>query len=54
MYKPDETAEGIAIATARKENPAADANSQSIVIHPLHISNHQAHSINKDKPAGTE
>ncbi|MFM7316503.1 MAG: multiheme c-type cytochrome [bacterium] len=36
MYKPDETAEGIAIATARKENPAADLNSQSIVIHPMH------------------
>jgi tetratricopeptide (TPR) repeat protein len=36
MYKPDETAEGIAIATARRDNPAADMNSQSIVIHPLH------------------
>lgn len=35
MYKPDETAEGTAIAIARKENPDADRNSQSIVIHPL-------------------
>lgn len=35
MYKPDETAEGIAQATARKNDPAADKNSQSIVIHPM-------------------
>ncbi|MEI7923504.1 MAG: hypothetical protein WCJ40_16460, partial [Planctomycetota bacterium] len=35
MYKPDETAEGIAIAKARQKDPAADKNSQSIVIHPL-------------------
>jgi len=35
MYKPDETAEGTAIAIARRDNPDADRNSQSIVIHPL-------------------
>jgi hypothetical protein len=35
MYKPDETAEGIAIAKARQKDPSADKNSQSIVIHPL-------------------
>jgi tetratricopeptide (TPR) repeat protein len=36
MYKPDETAEGRAVGIARKNNPAADQNAQSIVIHPLH------------------
>lgn len=36
MYKPDETAEGTAIAIARRDEPDADRNSQSIVIHPLH------------------
>ena len=36
MFKPDETAEGRAAAIARKNNPAADQNAQSIVIHPLH------------------
>jgi len=36
MFKPDETAEGRAVAIARKANPAADQNAQSIVIHPLH------------------
>lgn len=36
MYKPDETAEGRAVAIARRNNPAADQNAQSIVIHPLH------------------
>ncbi len=35
MYKPDETAEGRAQMLARKANPAADLNAQSIVIHPL-------------------
>ena len=35
MIKPDETAEGRAFAIARKENPAADQNAQSIVIHHL-------------------
>ena len=34
--KPDETAEGRAFAIARRNNPAADMNAQSIVIHPLH------------------
>jgi hypothetical protein len=36
MYKPDETAEGRAIGLAVKDNPAADQNARSIVIHPLH------------------
>ena len=36
FLKPDETAEGRAVATARKNDPAADQNAQSIVIHPLH------------------
>lgn len=35
LLKPDETAEGLAVATARRDNPAADQNAQSIVIHPL-------------------
>jgi tetratricopeptide (TPR) repeat protein len=34
--KPDETAEGKAFAIARKNDPAANMNAQSIVIHPLH------------------
>lgn len=33
--KPDETAEGQAFAAARKKDPAANMNVQSIVIHPL-------------------
>jgi tetratricopeptide (TPR) repeat protein len=36
MLKPDETAEGRAVAIARRDNPAADQNAQSIVIHSLH------------------
>ena len=36
LFKPDEVAEGRAVALARRENPAADMNAQSIVIHPLH------------------
>ncbi len=36
MLKPDETAEGRAVAIARRNNPAADQNAQSIVIHSLH------------------
>jgi tetratricopeptide (TPR) repeat protein len=36
MLKPDELAEGRAVATARKNDPAADQNAQSVVIHPLH------------------
>lgn len=36
LLKPDETAEGRATAIARKNDPAADQNVQSIVIHPLH------------------
>jgi hypothetical protein len=35
MLKPDETAEGRAVAIARKNDPAADQNAQSVVIHPL-------------------
>ena len=36
LFKPDETAEGRAVEIARKANPAADANAQSIVVHTLH------------------
>ena len=36
LLKPDETAEGRAVANARRNDPAADQNAQSIVIHPLH------------------
>ncbi len=36
LLKPDELAEGRAVANARKDNPAADMNAQSIVIHPMH------------------
>lgn len=36
MYRVDETAEGRAVANARKASPAADQNAQSIVIHSLH------------------
>ena len=36
MFRPDETAEGRAVAIARRENPAADLNAASVVIHPLH------------------
>jgi tetratricopeptide (TPR) repeat protein len=35
MLKADETAEGRAVAIARKNDPAADQNAQSIVIHSL-------------------
>jgi tetratricopeptide (TPR) repeat protein len=34
--KPDESAEGKAFAAARRKDPAANMNAQSIVIHPLH------------------
>jgi hypothetical protein len=34
--KPDETAEGRAFAQARRKDPAANHNAQSIVIHSLH------------------
>ena len=36
LFKPDETAEGQAVAIARRNDPAADQNAQSIVIHSLH------------------
>jgi hypothetical protein len=36
MYKPDETAEGIAQRLARERDPAANQNAQSIVIRTLH------------------
>jgi tetratricopeptide (TPR) repeat protein len=36
LLKPDETAEGRAVRSARESNPAADQNAQNIVIHPLH------------------
>jgi tetratricopeptide (TPR) repeat protein len=35
MFKPDESAEGRAVAVARRASPAADQNAQSIVIHAL-------------------
>lgn len=36
LLKPDETAEGRAVAVARKNDPAANENAESIVIHSLH------------------
>ncbi|WZO99514.1 multiheme c-type cytochrome [Isosphaeraceae bacterium EP7] len=36
LFKPDENAEGRAIAIARRDSKAADQNAQSIVIHPMH------------------
>lgn len=36
LFKPDETAEGIAQKVARQNNPAANMNANSIVIHDLH------------------
>ncbi|WP_406699617.1 tetratricopeptide repeat protein [Singulisphaera sp. Ch08] len=36
LLKPDETAEGLAVAIARQNSTAADQNAQSIVIHSLH------------------
>ncbi|WP_435006294.1 tetratricopeptide repeat protein [Tundrisphaera lichenicola] len=36
MFKTDETAAGRAVGIARKNDPAADQNAQSIVIHSLH------------------
>jgi tetratricopeptide (TPR) repeat protein len=36
LYKPDDNAEGRASAIARRNDPAADKNAQSIVIHDLH------------------
>ena len=38
--KPDETAEGRVFAIARKNDPAANMNAQSIVIHSLHRPGH--------------
>jgi tetratricopeptide (TPR) repeat protein len=35
LFKPDETAEGRAVAIARSASPAADQNAQAIVIHSL-------------------
>lgn len=54
MYKPDETAEGIAIATARKDSDAANQNSQSIVIHRLHAKSAAESKKTEPKQAGTE
>ncbi len=50
MFKPDETAEGRAVGIARRTNPAADQNAQSIVIHPLHRPG--APGIEPQGPAG--
>ena len=36
LLKPDETAEGQAVSIARRNDPAANQNAQSIVIHSLH------------------
>ena len=36
MFRPDETAEGRAVAIARRNDPAANQNAASVVIHPLH------------------
>jgi tetratricopeptide (TPR) repeat protein len=36
FFRPDETAEGRAVAIARRDNPAANQNAASVVIHPLH------------------
>jgi tetratricopeptide (TPR) repeat protein len=36
LYRPDETAEGIAQRVARQSNPAANLNANSVVIHDLH------------------
>ncbi len=46
--KPDETAEGQAFAAARKLDPAANQNAQSIVIHSLH----RAGAPGIDRPSG--
>ena len=45
--KPDETAEGQAFAEARRKDPAANHNAQSIVIHSLH----RAGAPGIDRPA---
>lgn len=44
MLKPDETAEGRAVAIARKRDPAANQNAGSVVIHPLHRPDATPHS----------
>jgi hypothetical protein len=49
LLKPDETAEGRAVANARKNDPAADRNAQSIVIHSLHRPG--APGVDLDRPA---
>ncbi|HEU5118722.1 MAG TPA: tetratricopeptide repeat protein, partial [Isosphaeraceae bacterium] len=36
LYRPDETAQGVAQKLARAQNPAANQNANSIVIHSLH------------------
>jgi tetratricopeptide (TPR) repeat protein len=48
--KPDETAEGRAFAIARKNDPAANQNAQSIVIHPMH----RAGAPGIDQPAAPD
>lgn len=54
MFKPDETAEGRAVGIARKNNPAADMNSQSVVIHPLHRPGAPGIVADADKVAARE
>jgi hypothetical protein len=54
MFKPDETAEGRAVGIARKANPAADMNAQSIVIHPLHRPGAPGIEASTDKVASRE
>ncbi len=36
LYKPDETAEGVAQKNARQNDPAANLNANAVVIHPMH------------------
>ncbi|GIW88826.1 MAG: hypothetical protein KatS3mg108_3150 [Isosphaeraceae bacterium] len=56
LYRPDETAEGIAQKIARQENPAANLNANSIVIHDLHrpdapgLDGHAALKVDSDSP----
>ncbi len=48
MYKPDELAEGRAIGIAVKDNPAADQNARSVVIHPMHRKDAPGIDVTKD------
>ncbi len=52
LYKPDETAEGIAQKAARQRDPAANMNANSIVIHPLHRAGAPGIDAPKETAAG--